>query len=116
MEFVREAAAIREAIRKWGRRGPGRRYPAELKRQGEAYLRARHAAGATTSAAARELGLRRHTLESWMGSASLERPPLFLPVSVTEEPTWRVVVHGPAGLRIEGLDVAGVAELLRRLA
>jgi hypothetical protein len=73
--------------------------------------------GATTSAAARELVLRRHTLESWVGSASLERPPPFLPVSVTEGgPAWRVVVHGAAGLCIEGLDVVGVAELLRRLA
>ena len=115
MEFVREATAIREAIRKWGKRGLGRRCLAELKRQGEAYLRARHAVGAATSAAARELGLRRHTLESWVGPASLERPPLFRPVSVTEGPAWSVVVHGPAGLRIEGLAVGGVAELLRRL-
>jgi len=106
MEFVREAAAIREAIRTWGQRGPGRRYPAELKRQGEEYRRARRAVGATTIAAARELGLRRHTLESWVSSISLERPARFLPVSVAASPPGRLVVHGPAGLRIGGLDVA----------
>ena len=116
MDFRREALAIREAVREWGQRGPGRRYPAELKRRGEVYLRARRDAGATTSAAARELGLRRHTLESWCGSLSLERPAQFLPVSVVEMPTAGLVVHGPRGLRIEGLDVAGVAELVRRLA
>ena len=27
-----------------------------------------------------------------------------------------LVVHGPGGLRVEGLDVAALAELLRRLA
>ncbi len=28
----------------------------------------------------------------------------------------RIVVHGPGGVQVEGVDLAGVAELLRRLA
>jgi hypothetical protein len=32
MEFVREAAAIREAIRRWVQRGLGARYPADSRR------------------------------------------------------------------------------------
>jgi hypothetical protein len=31
-------------------------------------------------------------------------------------PTSALVVHGPAGLRIEGATIADVAELVRRLA
>lgn len=115
MDLVREAAAFRDAVRRAGRRGPGRRYPAELRRRGAEYLRARQAAGAPLSAILRELGVRRETLVGWAGPAEAETRPRFVPVSVIEEPS-RIVVHGPGGVRIEGLDVAGVADLLRRLA
>ena len=33
MDFAREATAILEAVRRAGKRGPGRRYPAELRRR-----------------------------------------------------------------------------------
>ncbi len=58
------------------------------------------------------LGLPVLTLTRW---ASRERTALFRPVSVVDARS-AVVVHGPRGLRIEGLDAAGLAELLRRLA
>lgn len=46
------------------------------------------------------------------------RPPRFVPVSVVADVTTpaQIVVHGPGGVRIEGLDLGAVAELLRRLA
>ena len=119
MDLVREAVAFRDAVRRAGRRGPGRRYPAELRRRGAEYLRARQAAGAPLSAILRELGVRRETLAGWAAPAEAEAKaetrPRFVPVSVVAEPP-RIVVHGPGGVRIEGLDVAGVADLLRRLA
>jgi transposase len=115
MENLKEAAAFRAAVGRAGKRGPGRRYPAELRRRGAAYLRARQAAGARLSVVLRELGVRRETLARWSKPAAEARP-RFVPVAVVEAPGGRVVVHGPAGVRVEGLDVAGVAELLRRLA
>jgi hypothetical protein len=118
MDLVKEAAAFREAMRRAGHRGPGRRYPAELRQRGAEYLRARKTAGAPLSAIVRELGVRRETLAGWVAPAKAEAEtrPRFVPVSVLEAPTGRIVVHGPGGVRIEGLDVAGVADLLRRLS
>jgi len=115
MDLVKESAAFRDAVRRAGRRGPGRRYPPDLRRRGAEYLRARQAAGAPLSAVVRELGVRRETLAGWAAPAEAETSPRFVPVSVIEEPS-RIVVRGPGGVRIEGLDVAGVADLLRRLA
>ena len=116
MDFEKAAAAFREAVRRAGRRGAGRRYPAELRRQGAAYLVARRAAGAKTSAVLRELCVRRDTLAGWSKRAGAIAKPRFVPVRVVEGPATRIVIHGPLGLRVEGLDLAGVAELLRRLA
>ncbi len=116
MDFEKTAAAFREAVKRAGRRGAGRRYPVELRRQGAAYLVARRAAGGTVSAVLRELGVRRGMLAGWAKPAGAAARPRFVPVTVVEGPGGRVVVHGPHGVRVEGLDVAGVAELLRRLA
>ena len=115
MDSEKEAAVFRVAVRRAGRRGAGLRYPAAVRAQGAAYLAARRAAGATVSAVTRELGIRRHTLQGWARPRAQEAP-RFVPVSVVEEPAGRIVVHGPGGVRVEGLDVASLAELLRRLA
>lgn len=116
MDLVKEATAFRNAVRRAGRRGPGRRYPAELRRRGAEYLRARQAGGAPLSAVLRELGMRRETLAGWAAPAEPKARRRFVPVTVMKAPAGRIVVHGPGGVRVEGLDVAGVADLLRRLA
>lgn len=116
MEIVKEAAAFKAAVRRAGKRGPGRRYPAELRQRGAEYMRARQAAGAPLSAVLRELGLRCETLAGWAAPAEAVARPRFVPVSVVKEPAGRIVLHDPGGVRIEGLDVAGVADLLRQLA
>lgn len=116
MDFEKEAAAFRAAVRQAGKRGAGRRYPAAVRRQGAAYLAARRAGGATVSSVTRELAVRRDTLLGWAGPAVKAVRPRFVPVAVVEERAGRIVVHGPRGVRVEGLDVAGVADLLRRLA
>jgi hypothetical protein len=108
MYIVKEAAAFRGGVRRAGRRGPGRRYPAELWRRGAEYLRARQAGGARLSVVLRELGMRRETLTAWAAPAEAEVRPRFVPVAVMEAPPGRIVVDGPGGVRIEGLDMAGV--------
>jgi hypothetical protein len=115
MEFEREAAAFRAAVRQAGPRSARQRYPAAVRRQGVAYLAARRASGATASAAARELAVRRDTLLWWTRPRRAAQPG-FVPVTVVEGPADQIVVRGPHDVRVEGLDVAGVAELLRRLA
>ena len=65
------------------------------------------------------LGMKAHTLARWLGEkrpeASFERVEVV--ASAAPPPVARVlIVHGPHGLRIEGLDVAEVAELVRRVA
>ena len=65
MDFEREAAAFRAAVRQAGPRVVRQRYKAAVKRQGVAYLSARRASGTTASAAARESAVRRDTLLLW---------------------------------------------------
>lgn len=83
------------------------------------YLRERREAGTPLSAAARELGVKRHTLLAWAAEAERAAPaPGFVPVRVIAETAApsAIVVHGPGGLRIEGLRFADVVALLRALA
>jgi transposase len=115
MDFEREAAAFRAAVRHAGRRNARQRYPAAVRRQGVTYLAARRASRATASAVARELAVRRDTLLWWTRPRRASKPG-FVPVTVVDGPADRIVVHGPRGVRVEGMDLAGVAELLRRLA
>jgi transposase-like protein len=95
-------------------RGRGR-YPAGARDAAVAYGRARERDGATVHRAARELGIPMQTLQAWMRAAA----PAFRRVTV-EAPDAsappRLVVRTPSGLIVEGLDVAGVAELSRALA
>lgn len=116
MDIEREAAAFREAVKRAGRCGPGRRYPEELRRRGAAYLRARQAAGAPLCAVLRKLRVRREKLAGSATPPDAEASARFVPVTVVDAPARRIVVHGPGGVRIEGLDVAALADLLRRLA
>ncbi len=83
------------------------------------YLRQRQREGAAVSTVARELGVKRHTLLAWAAApAGVVSTPGFVPVRVVADGARpsTIVVHGPGGLRIEGLDVAGVIALLRGLA
>lgn len=89
--------------------------PEELKRDALACWAARKADGASEAAAAAELGIPALTLSRWRRAAAAPR---FLPVVV--EPAVaaspQLVVRGPCGLLVEGLDLDGLAQLLRRLA
>ncbi len=118
MEIEKAAAEFRAAVRRAGPRGAGRRYPPALRRMAVDYFRRRRAAGTSVEAISRELGVKRHTIVGWTATPEVAAAPAFLPVHlVADAPAAsRIVVHGPGGVRVEGLDLAGVAELLRRLA
>jgi len=81
------------------------------------YTVARRRQGATLLAVGGEIGMNWKTLARWVGERKTASR--FERVQVAAAPAAIVsaslVVHGPRGLRIEGLDVGGVAELVRRL-
>jgi len=106
---------LRVALAQAERKGVGRPYPEELRKAVAAHVMARHDEGENLTSLAEALGLSLITVQRW---AKQENVAIFRPVSVVEgriEGRGRVVVHGPRGVRIEGLDAAGLAELLRRL-
>ncbi len=116
----KKAAEIRAAIRALGTRGQGRRYPESLKRAVLAYLAERRKVGrglATTSA---ELGIPERSIKLWSSSPRPSSSPTFVAMEVADaaeaSPAPRIVVHALGGVRVEGLDVASLADLLRRLA
>lgn len=75
------------------------------------------ARGVEVEQAAREIGVDLAELRAWLKGSEVEAP-LLVPVQLEDEPTERrthVVVFA-GGVRVEGLTVAEVAELVRRLS
>lgn len=91
--------------------GVGRPYDADDRARIVAHAIARRREGAGMKAIAREVGVSSTTLYDWL------RGPRFERVEVVAEAAHhtRHTVHGPHGVRVEGLSLADVAELLRRL-
>ena len=118
MDLERALLEFRAAARRAGPRGAGRRYPSTLRRAGAEYFRRRRAAGASVATVARDLGVRRQTLLAWAAEPEGETRAAFVPVTVVPDAAAlsRIVVYGPGGLRVEGLDVAGVIAVLSGLA
>jgi hypothetical protein len=115
--ITKTAGELRAAVRALGTRGQGRRYPEALKRDVLAHLAERRKVGrgiATTSA---EIGIPRKTLKLWAATPRAPGAPSFVPMTIVERDDRgrAIVVHAPGGIRIEGLDVVALADLLRRL-
>jgi hypothetical protein len=104
---------LKAALTTAERKGPGRGFPKDLKREVVAYCDERRRAGAGWGRVAEELGLCRATLERW--AADGKRPAFSAVEIVQVAPRESVIVSGPRGLRVEGLDLDGVVELWRRL-
>jgi hypothetical protein len=116
MEKMREE--LRQALSKLGPRGRGKAYPKGLMGDLLSYTVARRRQGATVRAIADELGMSWQTLSRWTGGrkagARFERVEVV--TAPASAPRALLVVHGPLGLRIEGLDLDGVVDLVRRVA
>lgn len=125
-ETVERLKAELEARRKLGPRG---RFTEPLRMQVLEYARARQAQGDTLEQVARQLGLSGWTLSRWSGRARREQAGAaqavnpsgaesgFHPVEVRQEAVaaGSLVVHGPRGVRIEGLSLEGLVALVRGL-
>jgi hypothetical protein len=92
--------------------GRGRRFAPELRRQISAVGRRLRDEGRTWSRIGREIGLPGETVRRLCEAA-----PGFVAVQVVDEAVPRgLVVVGPTGYRVEGLDLETVVALLARLA
>lgn len=113
------ARRFREAARREnrGQIRRGVRYSRELRRAAVEYAGRREAQGARRAAIALELGVSPLTLMRWLRD---EGRPGFRKVTLREarvESSARTaVLTTPAGFRVEGLDVADLAALLRALS
>jgi hypothetical protein len=116
MKNDRELTSLRAELARIERRGRGRAYPTALRNRVATYLEARRGEGASFPTIGAELGLCVSTLLRWTkarpSTAAFER----VLVVADKAPPSALVVHGPCGLRIEGLLLADVAELVRRLS
>src|SRR5512141_2211885 len=103
--------------------GIGRPYPAEARRAALALVARREREGIGLARTAAEIGMSATTLRKWQRQSS-EQPRMpaadFCEVEIlaahAAATAPALVIHGPAGLRIEGATIADIAELVRRLA
>jgi transposase-like protein len=119
---MEEARRIRIAVQREQevRTGTAIRYPEQLRRQALAYASRRQQAGDSLKSVARRLGLRPQLFLYWqkkLSSGVLRRVKIASARDVRATPVeaGRLVLVTPRGLRVEGLDVKRLAELLRAL-
>jgi hypothetical protein len=110
----RELKRVRALVER--ERGAGGRLKADARHEVVEFVDRAHAQGASYGGLARELGVSSQTLANWRAQ---EQRSQLLPVRVLAAgpaaPSW-IVVHGPHGLRIEGLTLGDLGELLSRLS
>jgi transposase-like protein len=97
-------------------RASGRgRYPLELRKAVVEYASQARQRGTSGAKVAAELGMSSHTLQYWQAAARGHAQ--LLPVKIVADATATQEVIIECGqVRVRGLDIAGVAELLKRLA
>lgn len=103
------------------KRGQGRRYPTEMKHQIRRVAQARRARGESWQAIAKAIGIPHETLRRFAAECdgvAGNSAGAFVPVQLTATPTSPIalVLTTRAGIRVEGLDIDGVVELVRRLS
>lgn len=109
---------IREAIAKLAG-GAQRRYPPELRGIIADYCRDRVQSGVPLTGVCSELGVGHPTLVRMLEEAKapqLRRVRVAVAKSAEREAATALVVRGPGGIVIEGLDLEGVAGLMRALS
>ncbi|QRK05593.1 transposase [Archangium violaceum] len=124
MDMKEQAEKFRKVVLERGGVGPRARYTTEQRQEALEYVRARQKQGASVEEAAKELGMSSWTLSRW-GSAARragQQQPAraaLVPVEVKAERApvrgGGLVVHGPGGVRVEGLSLEDAVRLLRGL-
>ena len=113
------ASELRTALAAAERQGAGRPYPEPLRRAAVAHYHRRQQQGASLQEVEAELGVSGISLVRWSRvtpalTSGFREVAIMEAVPEASAPSSKIVVHGPRGVRIEGLHVADVAELLQR--
>jgi transposase len=127
MDVKEKGARLKAQVEARSGRGAKWRYDDEFRAEVVEYVRERQARGGTLEEVGRELGLSAWTLSRWsrergpkkQGAAASGESAVFQPVTVKPEKAvaeGRHTVHGPGGVRVEGLTLQQVAALLRELS
>jgi hypothetical protein len=117
MQAATEGSILRERLATAGRKGAGKPFPDDLRRAVVDYAARKLKAGCTVESVARELGISAMSVARW--TQRFEKAPeagLMRRVEVLAEtavPSSGLVVHTPSGLRIEGLDLGRLVQLVR---
>jgi hypothetical protein len=125
MRTKEEAAWIRAQVETMvGRRGRANPFREDVRRRAVDYFFVRRQQKISPAKIALEIGIGLPTLRSWTlpkkRLAARMVPEGFERIEIAETPAQsantQVVVRGPGGLCIEGLDIDSLAELIRRLS
>ncbi len=117
-QLIARRERIRKSIAKLATGGQ-RRYPPRLRARIADYCRDRVQAGIPLTRACSELGVSHPTLVRMLEEAKvprLRRVRLVARKPTEPDAATSPVVRGPGGIVIEGLDVEGVAALVRALS
>jgi hypothetical protein len=94
-------------------KGSSRRIAPELRLRVAMYARSRIAEGAARAAIARALGVSAPTIRRLLRERLV---PQMVPVQIATHSASRLIVRGPNGLNVEGLDFDGLVALIRALS
>ncbi len=106
---------LRRAVEQAGGCGRGKRFPDELKQRMLSYMGARRSAGAKLREIADEVGISWRTVSRWLLHRRVDRVDFNAVHVAAEQRLADIVVRGPHGIRVEGLGLDDLAELIRRL-
>jgi transposase-like protein len=131
MDVKEKAAKLKAELERRAQEGTRGRFSEAMKAEVLEYWRQSKQGGATQEMVARELGLSPWTLSRWSvkarrakgrpvqrGQQEAAEAPGFHAVKVkpvSQEPGRSVVLHGPSGVRVEGLSVSEVVRVLKEL-
>jgi transposase len=90
-------------------RGQGRPYPASDRARALDYAARLQREGVGLARIAREVGVAPNTLVKWLRASPFE------PVEVVAVERRGHILHGPRGVRVEGLSLEEIAQLIRSL-
>ena len=113
-----EGEVLRAEVEGLGPKSPSRRFPEALRRRIVAWAESRRASGVETAELEERVGIPWTSLSKWMRrpSSRPSSPSPLKSVSVVQaRAVGQPILKTPSGLIVEGLDVEGLAELLRRL-
>lgn len=110
---MKKLSYLRKQISSVPRNNQGRRnFPAQLRSEIIIYTQAQELSGVSIERSALSLDIAGSVIRRWMAKGSQTPKSPLLPVTFVMPPVSKWTVFGPAGLRLEEMSLAAVAELM----